>query len=327
MAAPSPPNKEGCTARTGPPAVSALLGSLILFFLTTVFSAFLHVLRLALFFIPRQRAAHADRAAVCSFYEGKVVHTRRAPMNHRFEYDVRYCLVDLDAAKPPACCVGQLEGRLSAAEARAFTRTEGNVQLLLLPASAGYDQNPICVYYCHSAAGELCCCIAEVTNTPWGDRVRFAFDPRGDVLPKPMHVSPLQDMNASWSLRSSKPSETLSLQVACKHPALGNFFTATLSARRTRAPADSQRWALLMPHKVSVWIYYHAALLLWRGLPFLGHPKYEDRDEYKRRAVERAKQHSRLECPALGRGQRVGADAAPDLCPFAWSDATIYPWN
>jgi len=47
------------------------------------------------------------------------------------------------------------------------------------PTSAGYHQNPISVYYCYNLQGALEICIAEVTNTPWGERVRFLFKVRG----------------------------------------------------------------------------------------------------------------------------------------------------
>jgi len=40
--------------------------------------------------------------------------------------------------------------------------------------------------------------IAEVTNTPWGDRVRFVFRPAGDESPKALHVSPFMDMDNTW---------------------------------------------------------------------------------------------------------------------------------
>lgn len=30
----------------------------------------------------------------------------------------------------------------------------------------------------------------QVTNTPWGERVTFLFDPNGDSVAKPLHVSP-----------------------------------------------------------------------------------------------------------------------------------------
>jgi len=135
----------------------------------------------------------ADSACACEFYEGVVHHLRTKPKRHSLTYRVRYCLVDLDAARPPACCAAQLEDRLTAAQARSESGYDGKVLLLLLPGSAGFEENPIVVYYCHDAAGALRCCLAEVTNTPWGDRVRFAFAPSGDELPKAMHVSPLQD--------------------------------------------------------------------------------------------------------------------------------------
>ena len=74
----------------------------------------------------------------------------------------------------------------------------GEVLLLTTPISAGYTQNPISVYYCLDAAGVLCVCIAEVTNTPWGARVTFLFRPDGQRVPKAMHVSPFMDMRSTW---------------------------------------------------------------------------------------------------------------------------------
>jgi DUF1365 family protein len=73
------------------------------------------------------------------------------------------------------------------------------VLLLTTPVSAGYTQNPISVYYCKSRVDSaLQLCIAEVTNTPWGERVTFLFEPRGQRVPKAMHVSPLMDMTSTW---------------------------------------------------------------------------------------------------------------------------------
>jgi hypothetical protein len=111
------------------------------------------------------------------------------------------------------------------------------VLLLTNPVSAGYTQNPISVYYCygrreqqeqqqkqqqqqerqqdrrqqqqheqqqHDRPRQLgdgatpLVAIAEVTNTPWGDRVRFVFRPEGDESPKALHVSPFMDMENTW---------------------------------------------------------------------------------------------------------------------------------
>ena len=38
----------------------------------------------------------------------------------------------------------------------------------------------------------------QVTNTPWGERVTFKFDPAGDATPKALHVSPFMDMQNEW---------------------------------------------------------------------------------------------------------------------------------
>lgn len=79
-----------------------------------------------------------------------------------------------------------------------YVMCAGGVLLLTAPVSAGYTQNPISVYYCKAAGGELQRCTAEVTNTPWGERVTFLFDPEGQEVPKAMHVSPLMDMKSTW---------------------------------------------------------------------------------------------------------------------------------
>ena len=312
---------------------AATLGALIYNQVYSLVLVLLHAIRV--FLSPR-----SSPTASCEFYEGRVVHVRRKPLKHHFEYAVRYCLVDLDSTEPPpACCAAQLADRLTADEARRLTGCAGRVKLLLLPASAGYAQNPICVYYCYAAApagaaeeaAQLQCCIADVDNTPWGDRTTFAFAPGGDVVPKMMHVSPLQDMHSAWSLRAPAPGASLELHVSCRHPELGHFFDAALRATRlppaqaAAASAQSERWAWLMPHKVACWIYWHALLLLWRGLPFLPHPKSGSPDGHaalKATAIKRAAQAGRSTCPAL-----QGAAARQSACPYTWRDATAYPWD
>eukprot|EP00775_Hariotina_reticulata_P003018 gene3018-3299_t len=74
----------------------------------------------------------------------------------------------------------------------------GQVLLLTTPTVAGYTQNPISVYFCYNADGQLRQAISEVTNTPWGERVTFTFNPAGDTSPKALHVSPFMDMDNVW---------------------------------------------------------------------------------------------------------------------------------
>mmetsp|Transcript_64072 Transcript_64072/g.177045 ORF Transcript_64072/g.177045 Transcript_64072/m.177045 type:complete len:179 (-) Transcript_64072:780-1316(-) len=82
---------------------------------------------------------------------------------------------------------------------------DGLVLLLTEPSCLGYHQNPISVYYCYRADGSLASCLAEVTNTPWTERVVFPFEPTGDTVPKPLHVSPFIDMYRNWRISSSDP--------------------------------------------------------------------------------------------------------------------------
>lgn len=39
---------------------------------------------------------------------------------------------------------------------------------------------------------------AQVTNTPWGERVQFVFTPAGEQVKKCLHVSPFMDMESTW---------------------------------------------------------------------------------------------------------------------------------
>ena len=279
----------------------------------------------------------------CEFYEGMVHHVRLSTIpNYSFSYHVRYCLVDLDAPATSYAARQLRSGaRMSADEARRLSGCNGAVKVLMLPASAGYEQNPLCVYYCYDKMqsagtgvadvepGTLRCCIAEVTNTPWADRVAFPFDTSGDSVPKPMHVSPLQDMHSDWSLSVTKPAEALSVRVTCSAAERGTFFVATLNASRLGSSHvdDPEWWALGMAHKVVIWIYWHAAVLVGRrGLPFFGHPKaarapHPTAEDYKAKVRAHASAAARLNgqgkappwqaCPAFNGALAKVADPDP----------------
>lgn len=219
-------------------------------------------------------------AAPTAVYEGRVHHARRRPVPHSFDYPVRYALIDLDLSPQPP--------HLSAARAREVAATDGPVFLLTIPESVGYEQNPLSVYYCYDMAGEgeeagpspsLKKCIAEVTNTPWGERVSFVFDPRSDLVAKPLHVSPFMDMLGNWSIRADEPGDILFIKISVQHPTLGNYFNATLSAKRVYLSSSSHCLAIyfwLMPHKVAIWIYWQALKLWWKNVAYLQHPKYSN---------------------------------------------------
>ncbi|KAG0481328.1 hypothetical protein HPP92_012186 [Vanilla planifolia] len=225
--------------------------------------------------------------ATARIYEGSVRHSRTKPVANSFEYPVRYALFDLDSAPQIS--------HLSADRAREAAGTNGPVFLLTIPASVGYEQNPLRVYYCYHFDGKveeggevssrLKNCIAEVTNTPWGEKVFFVFSPGSDLVAKPLHVSPFMDMLGNWKLRVDEPGEKLYVAISVQHPTLGNYFNATLSADRVQSSSTSSSLNMyfwLMPHKVALWIYWQAVKLWWKNVPFIAHPKYSNatyRDE------------------------------------------------
>ncbi|KAK9151121.1 hypothetical protein Syun_009430 [Stephania yunnanensis] len=222
-----------------------------------------------------------DRAGI-SLYEGTVWHERRSPVCHAFKYDVRYALVDLDRAHTNRALPSSFfANHLSAHEARRITSTTGPVFLLTIPASVGYEQNPLSVYYCYDVQLKKCIAehIDEVTNTPWGERVSFTFDPELDLVAKPLHVSPFMDMLGYWRMRANTPGTNISLVISVHHPKLGDYFTATLTAKRVSSwTSTTELFFWLMPHKVALWVYLQALNLWWKNVQFLQHPRYHNHD-------------------------------------------------
>lgn len=219
----------------------------------------------------RLQVGEGDMALI----EGLVYHCRQEQSDNSFTYRVRYSLISLDA--PPPSFDGD---HISADEARSRAGTSGPVYLLTTPSSLGYTQNPISVYYCYDRSGAVLeRCLAEVTNTPWNERVTFVFGPNGDVVPKSLHVSPLIDMNRCWRLVASDPFEgqagstRLARQMSVSVTVLpntegGRLFTAVLRGgarhivKRGQAPPW---WGMLrfgfMPQRVALRIYWQVGNL------------------------------------------------------------------
>ncbi|KAG5607654.1 hypothetical protein H5410_029146 [Solanum commersonii] len=249
--------------------------------LSTSFTSFFLSLLLLFRLLLRQLGFRFDAAGAAagegedtvSLYEGTVWHERRRPVHHSFRYPVRYAHIDLDrSSNPPS-------DHFSAHEARRISGTTGPVFLLTIPPSVGYVQNPLSLYYCYDTEGSLQNlkkCIAEVTNTPWGERVSFLFNPNSDVVAKSLHVSPFMDMLGNWTMKTNTPGDNLFVTISVNHPKHGEYFSASLMAKRVSSSThtDLDLFFWLMPHKVALGIYWQALKLWWKGVPFLQHPRY-----------------------------------------------------
>ena len=255
-----------------------------------------------------------------TFFEGHVMHTRRAPVVNKFTYPVRVAVISLDS--PPSWFMNQSSDHLTASEARAFAgATRGKVELLTNPRTMGYTQNPISVYYCYKEGDkEVEKCIAEVTNTPWNERVRFCFDSSNGYarVGKSLHVSPFMDMRGTWLLNAPQPSDQLRLVVKVEHPRHGkDFFHAELTARKSESPGlRSEEGGLGMlsrygfqPHRTAILIYWQALVLISKGLPLHPLPTRSTKEA----AAENA---SHPTCQT---------DHGPSF--FVWTPPPRWPWN
>ncbi|XP_031743809.1 uncharacterized protein LOC101204586 isoform X2 [Cucumis sativus] len=237
-----------------------------------------------------------------TLYQGIVWHHRRRPVHHSFNYSVRYALIDLDLSPSPP------SGHLSADQARRVASTSGPVFLLTIPASVGYEQNPLSLYYCYQtdqdSAQHLEKCIAE-------------------------------DMLGNWSIKSSAPGDYLHVTISVQHPELGDYFSATLKLKRVSPSfgSDHSSFFYLMPHKVAIWIYWHAFKLWWKGVQFLQHPRYTN-PSYKADATIRDQQ---LQCcKRIGSSQNNQVSEIENKVDrndrmngnrkFTWTNAK-WPWS
>jgi len=177
-----------------------------------------------------------------AIYRGRVLHRRHVPAAHAFSYPMAQLLLDLDeldqvfagrwlwsvgrrnlaefrrsdylgdASTPLADAVRDR------AEALTGQRPLGPVRLLTHLRYGGIVFNPVSFYYCHDAAGELQCIIAEITNTPWQERHAYVLpvakaQAHGRALhwrfDKQFHVSPFMQMDCQYDWRFTRPDASL----------------------------------------------------------------------------------------------------------------------
>lgn len=226
-------------------------------------------------------------------YLGTVMHRRVKPVRHRFAYRVFSVLLDLDALDAlPAVLRHNRFGLMSfhdtdhgpgvagqdlarwarARVAEAGIVADGPVRLLCFPRVLGFVFNPLSVWFCHRADGNLAAILHEVRNT-FGQKHVYLIPATvgGDGLvrqtcDKEFYVSPFMDMETTYHFRIRPPGERLSVAIRQTDDA-GAVLHAALDARR--APLTSRAllaaWARhpLMTLKVFAGIHFEA-LRLWR---------------------------------------------------------------
>lgn len=244
-------------------------------------------------------------------FSGTLGHCRHVPAVNSFRYDVFMLYLDLDELetvfKPywlwstcranfawfrRADYLGCSEQSLSqsvrdlVAEKTGHTPT-GPIRLLTNLRYLFYKSNPVSFYYCFEADGKtLHSVVAEVTNTPWGERYCYVLGEQQRTQPKEggndhcfqtakqFTVSPFMSLDMDYWFKFSMPAEQLRVEMQ-NHRQGEKIFDVELSLQAH--PINSLNLAKqllripLMTVKVTASIYWQALKIWCKGVPFLGH--------------------------------------------------------
>jgi uncharacterized protein len=240
----------------------------------------------------------ADAAA--ALYIGEVMHARLKPIGHRFSYRVMSLLIDLDRLgaadrQSPLFGINRMavysfneadHGERDGSSLRGYAQrcaaehsidlTGGRVQLLCYPRLLGYTFNPLSMYFCHRADGELALVIYEVRNT-FGEIHSYVLPVKPGELSKAglrqqqeklFYVSPYIEMAMRYHFRVSPPAASVRLRVL-ETDREGPLLAASFSGRRrdlTTSALLRSLFALpLVTFKIVAAIHWEALRLWLKG--------------------------------------------------------------
>lgn len=167
-------------------------------------------------------------------------------------------------------------------------RPSGPIRLLTHLSYFGYVFNPVSFYYCFNKGDtRLETIVAEVNNTPWGERHCYVLPQSLDqgvgsnkrYFPeKEMHVSPFMEMDVDYDWRFNTPSDLLTVHMQNLRKGQ-KIFDATLVLHRKEITGSSLASVLLsyplMTLKIILAIHWEALKLWLKGVPVTDHPAKE----------------------------------------------------
>ena len=239
-------------------------------------------------------------AAPAALYVGDVMHARLKPIGHRFSYRVMSLLIDLDRLTDadrlsPLFGVNRAalysfhevdHGQRDGSSLRAYVQrcaaergidlTGGRVLLLCYPRLLGYTFNPLSVYFCYRADGELALLIYQVRNT-FGDIHAYVLPVTpGDISDagvrqqqdKLFYDSPFIEMAMRYHFRVRPPGARVQLRIL-ETDREGPLLAATFNGRyRMLTTKELLRTFFTLPlvtMKIMAAIHWEALRLWLKG--------------------------------------------------------------
>jgi uncharacterized protein len=179
-----------------------------------------------------------------------ITHVRTRPIRRAFSYRSYLWLVDLDdlpeVARPlrsfarfrardhlgdPGTSIRANVDRYLAG--RGIDLAGGQILMLANARVLGHVFNPLTVYWCHAANGDLAAVVAEVHNT-YGERHCYLVHPDASgraQAAKDFYVSPFLPVAGRYRMRLPEPADVLRLAITLDIGGQARF-VATVSGRR-----------------------------------------------------------------------------------------------
>jgi len=251
-----------------------------------------------------QHAPSASTIMESAIYEGTIRHHRLLPRSHIFNYRVFMMYLDLDELdtvfslshwwsrkhySPAQFRRSDFIGPSNITTSQAVRNCvheatgvmiDGPIRLLCNLRYFGFMINPISCYYCFDEQNNLRYIVAEVTNTPWKEKVHYVIPclensaSQRHQFEKRLHVSPFMPMQMTYLWKSNTPDSSIRIHLE-NWNSTEKVFSATLSLQRFELSKKSLNRVLLrfplMTLKVAGAIHWQALKLFLKKIPLFKH--------------------------------------------------------